>query len=174
MLVSDHWNFTDISFILQFVLYTYWNPLCHNITNLASKGFSLLWVHFWSKQIEIFSLHILWNPLYPIIYDCTIIFLLIWSVYVLNISISQHYICTCSELPIVNLSVLMLPSSNAHLFNVQLCFMVYIHCKILQLILVKNLSIYMYTFHYYFCFILVPSNLVVYIGVLCVKSLFCL
>lgn len=93
---------------------------------------------------------------------------------VLNISISQHYICTCSELPIVNLFVLMLPSSNAHLFNVQLCFMVYIHCKNLQLILVKNLSIYMYTFHYYICFILVPSNLVVYIGVLCVKSLFCL
>lgn len=92
----------------------------------------------------------------------------------MNISISQHYICTCSELPIVNLFVLMLPSSNAHLFNVQLCFMVYIHCKNLQLILVKNLSIYMYTFHYYFCFILVPSNLVVYIGVLCVKSLFCL
>lgn len=86
----------------------------------------------------------------------------------------QHYICTCSELPIVNLFVLMLPSSNAHLFNVQLCFMVYIHCKILQLILVKNLSIYMYTFHYYFCFILVPSNLVVYFGVLCIKSLFCL
>lgn len=81
MLVSDHWNFTDISFILQFVLYTYWNPLCHNITNLASKGFSLLWVHFWSKQIEIFSLHILWNPLYPIIYNCTIIFFYWYKVF---------------------------------------------------------------------------------------------
>lgn len=177
MLVSDHWNFTDISFILQFVLYTYWNPLCHNITILASKGFSLLWVHFWSKQIEIFSLHILWNPLYPIIYNCTIIFFYWYKVFmswtsafpsIISVHAQSFQLWTCLYW------CSMLPSSNAHLFNVQLCFMVYIHCKILQLILVKNLSIYMYTFHYYFCFILVPSNLVVYIGVLCVKSLFCL